>query len=269
MDFTSMVTNYNEAIMAADDRVSLENPPNPIVTAVEKYMGQTIVQRSKMKSGIPFEGLTEPSKMSELMCSCRITSRLIFIMILSGVDVPYGPKFSINSRFFEHAPRKIWSMLEFGVTQKQLEPIYFEFVPQHKLFLVQIFKKYPDTGDNFYSNEHSFVIYNEDGLCHVFSSWFDNKATPILYNKIPLHELMERLKLPNLLDDDNTNYLFGNNLRGELAILFFPCEVFDPLACKSLEKLKRIKKTNVKSKFRKSKFRKSKSGFKKSFKSRR
>jgi hypothetical protein len=167
-------------------------------------------------------------------------------MILSGVDVPYGPKFSINSRFFEHAPRKIWSMLEFGVNRQQLETIndniYLELVPQHELFLVQIFKKYPDTGDNFYSNEHTFVIYNdiynEDGLCHVFSSWFDNKATSIIYNKIPFDELMERLKLPNLLDDDNTNYLFGNNLHGELAILFFPCEVFDPLACKSLEKMK-------------------------------
>lgn len=67
----------------------------------------------------------------------------------------------------------------------------------------------------------------------MFSSWFDFKATPIIYNKLPFHELMERLKLPNLLD--NTNYLFGNNLRGELAILFFPCEVFDPIAYKSLE----------------------------------
>ncbi|MGA0120649.1 MAG: hypothetical protein ACO3HJ_04260 [Methylophilaceae bacterium] len=148
--------------MVADDPVSLENPPVPSIIAVDKYHSQTVVSGTKMKSGIPFVESTEPSKMSEMMCSCRVTARLVFIMILSGVDVPYGPEFSRNSRFFEQAP-KLWNMLEFGITQKQLdEHIYLEFVPDHKLFLVQIFKKYPDTGDNLYSNEHSFVIYNED-----------------------------------------------------------------------------------------------------------
>lgn len=246
MDFTSMVTNYNDAILGADDPVSLENPPKPTVLAVDKYLSQTVVSRTKMKSGIPFAESNEPSKMSELMCGCRTTAKLIFIMIISGVYVPYGPEFSKNSEFFEHMPPIIFYILEYGVTQKQLETlpenIYFELVPHHKLFIVQIYKNFFDTG-NLYSGLHTFVIYNEDGnedgLCHVFSSWFDFKAAPIIYRQIPFHELTELLKLPNLLDDDNTNYLFGNNLRGELAILFFPCEVFDPIACKSLEKMKR------------------------------
>jgi hypothetical protein len=240
-----MVTNYNDAIETCElDSLSANASSNPVICGLETIMQEPISSRLKVKEDRVLEDdEEEKSHMSKTMCGCRLTARVMFVMLILGIAQPSGKNFiEIYNHLFESDPSNVvntimgrgLNMSEINsINSGQVSNVTLYLTPSSDLFIVQILKYIDWLGS--YSPVHSFIIRNlGDGSCQVLSSWFaggDTMATPILEKTLSCEELNQRLQPQNLLDETNTNFLFGqgNNLDGNLVTIFIAKEAIIPL----------------------------------------
>lgn len=260
-----MITNYNEAIkMCEVNPLSAQASSNKTICGIQNVINQPVAERLKPK---PFlikdEDEDEKSPMSKTMCGCRLTAKVMFVMIILGITNPSGKDFiETYNHLFESEPLNVVNtIMGGGLNKTEIESIMMGQVPNvtislidsdSDLFIVQILK-YNEWMHNPFP-VHSFIIKKlANGKCQVLSSWFaggDTLATPIISNTLSCEELNERLKPENLLNDDNTNFLFGqgNNLNGNLVTIFISKD-----AIISLKRGGRKNKTKKKRKIKKRK----------------
>ena len=233
---------YNKAIEVCQySPYSYSSATNPTVCGIEQIIGRTVADgvREKYISIQPQDEDEQINPMHKSMCGCRLTARVIFVMLLLGINEPSGTPFmeKYKSLFSTEHPN-ITNIIMDGLNVKQISEIHggsvqniYSYLPPQtsNLFIVQILK-YIDFLQNYYPVHSFIVMIYPDNMCGVVSSWYsgdDSVATPIIYNKIPFEELQYVLK-PNegLLNNDYTDMLFGkgNNLEGNLETIFISKE---------------------------------------------
>lgn len=258
----NMVDNYNSAIQTCEiDSLSAYASSNPVICGLETIMQEPISSRLKVKNVVLEEDGEEKPHMSKTMCGCRLTAKVMFVMIILKINQPSGKNFiDTYNHLFESEPSNVVNTimgrgLNIGeitsISRGQIPNLTLSLTPSSDLFIVQILKHIDWM--NSYSPVHSFIVKNlGNGNCQVLSSWFaggDTMATPILEKTLSCEELNKRLEPQNLLDEKNTNFLFGqgNNLDGNLVTIFIAKEAI--ITSKSGgRKIKRKNKTNKRKK---------------------
>ena len=234
-----MVDTYNDAIVAVEDPLDILTAENQVVCGMETLIDQSVSYRLA-KANRQYDcddGPADP--MAKVMCSCRLTARVMFVMIILGLVIPSGPKFIEEYVKFFGPKHKILNHIiingldETGLVTVSSNPNIYLSLPTpetHDLYVVQILKYIHDT--HKYSPIHSFVVKRVDTkneMWMVLSSWYsggDSRATPIIQTFLSYTELNEILDTENLLNNQKTNSLFGagNNLEGKLETIFFSRE---------------------------------------------
>ena len=232
----SMITNYNEAIKICKKDPLGSAASNETVCGIQKIIKQNVSDRLRVRESSTRRDDDDDDDnpdMFQTMCGCRLTARVMFVMIILGISELKGSFFDTYSDLFDSEPSNIVNtIMGRGLNKTEIESIMggqvpnvaLSLTPSSDLFIVQILKYIEWTGA--YSPVHSFIIKNlGNGNCQVLSSWFaggDTLATPIISNTLSCEELNERLKPENLLDNNNTNFLFGqgNNLNGNQVTIF-------------------------------------------------
>ena len=244
----SIQKNYNDAInICYTYPNSYISATNPTICSVEQMVHgrKTVGERVRalhsereLAAGIQLSSdedeIIEP--MYKTMCGCRLTTRIIFVMLLLCINEPIGPEFMwIYGKLLHH---NINNTIMRGLNVDKLSGIvekdYYinESLEEiSDLFIVQILKRV-NRRVSMYDlvPAHSFiVIMYPDRSCGVISSWyggFDDAATPIIYNKISFEELRGVLTPEGLINKEYTDILFGkgNNLEGDLKTIFISKE---------------------------------------------
>ena len=233
---------YNKAIEVCQySPYSYSSATNPTVCGMEQIIGRTVADgvREKYISIQPQDEDEQINPMHKSMCGCRLTTRVIFVMLLLGINEPSGNLFmekyeSLFSTEHPNITNRIMDILNI----KQISEIHgglwshiYSYLPPQtsNLFIVQILK-YIDFLQNYYPVHSFIVMIYPDNMCGVVSSWYsgdDSVATSITYNKIPFEELQYVLTPDEgLLNNDYTDILFGkgNNLEGNLETIFISKE---------------------------------------------
>ena len=232
---------YNKAIEVCQySPYSYSSATNPTVCGMEQIIGRTVADgvREKYISIQPQDEDEQINPMHKSMCGCRLTTRVIFVMLLLGINEPSGTLFMEKyERLFSTEHPNITNRIMGGLNVKQISEIHggsvqniYSYLPQtSNLFIVQILK-YIDFLQNYYPVHSFIVMIYPDNMCGVVSSWYsgdDSVATSITYNKIPFEELQYVLTPDEgLLNNDYTDILFGkgNNLEGNLETIFISKE---------------------------------------------
>jgi hypothetical protein len=240
----SMITNYNEAIKICKKDPLGSAASNETVCGIQKIIKQNVSDRLRVRESSTRRDDDDDDDnphMFQTMCGCRLTARVMFVMIILGISELKGSFFDTYSDLFDSEPSNIVNtIMGRGLNKTEIESIMrgqvpnvaLSLTPSSDLFIVQILKYIEWWGG--YSPVHSFIIKNlGNGNCQVLSSWFaggDTLATPIISNTLSCEELNERLKPENLLNDENTNFLFGqgNNLNGNLVTIFISKDAIVP-----------------------------------------
>ena len=233
---------YNKAIEVCQySPYSYSSATNPTLCGIEQIIGRTVADgvREKYISIQPQDEDEQINPMHKSMCGCRLTARVIFVMLLLGINEPSGTLFmekyeSLFSTEHPNITNRIMGILNI----KQISEIHgglwshiYSYLPPQtsNLFIVQILK-YIDFLQNYYPVHSFIVMIYPDNMCGVVSSWYsgdDSVATSITYNKIPFEELQYVLTPDEgLLNNDYTDILFGkgNNLEGNLETIFISKE---------------------------------------------
>ena len=247
---------YNDAInICYTHPNSYISAANPTICAVEQLERSSVGERVRalhseraIAAGNQLSSdEDEIDPMYKRMCGCRLTTRVIFVMLLLGISQPIGPDFMyIYGYLLNHyTTNKIMGGMYLSELPSIIESNYYindslQFTPN--LFIVQILKRF-DRRESIYDliPVHSFiVVVYPDLSCGVISSWyggFDGAATSLIYTKIPdparptefttgVEELQEQLSPEGLLNTEYTDKLFGegNSLEGELKTIFISKE---------------------------------------------
>jgi len=267
----TMVSNYNNAIQRQSQieeyykqhkselvpENETDKASDQIITMLEKYQRVSIAQRNKMLKGIKLdEDDVVATHMSERMCGCRFTAKLIFTMILLRFTKPIGKRFetTYNTIFKQPLVEKI--MFEY-ISQSKIDdirnerhPHFYTLLPDTELCICVILSDNISEHGNLFSSEHNFVVFNRgDGNCNVLSSsWrgLGDVSTPISNKLVKYEDLKLRLMPENLRNKENAEDLFGSNinLTGNLEIIFISKEAFIALSGgkKKTKKRKKRKK---------------------------
>lgn len=267
----TMVSNYNNAIQRQSQieeyykqhksepvaENESDQTSDQIIAMLEKYQRVSVAERNKMLKGIKLDaddvGATH---MSERICGCRFTAKLIFTMILLHLTKPIGKRFetTYNTIFKQPLVEKIMfeyiSSSRIDDIRNERHPHFYTLLPDTELCICVILSDNISEYGNLFSSEHNFVVFNRgDGNCNVLSSsWrgVGDVSTPIS-NKLEKYEdLKLRLMPENLRNKENAEDLFGSNinLTGNLEIIFISKEAFIALSGgkKKTKKRKKRKK---------------------------
>ena len=226
-----IIFNYNNTVegLCIDPR-DVSPLQNKMICSIENVIGQSIGQRiSLIDHRRPGRQSREPNSddieesMFELICSCRLSAKIIFTMLYLGISIPNKRFYKKYKQFFENR-NYASSILNDGIREDDL--IRFIPGPQRKIFVLnnlqeysplygrivigQILKQTNDTGIMF-SPYHTFIIViNDNESCNVLSSWFDGGKENLVTNKVKsLEELQEILTIDSLLDEEVCSDLFG------------------------------------------------------------
>ena len=194
--------------------------------------------------------------MSQRMCGCRFTAKLIFTMILLHLTKPIGKRFetTYNTIFKHPLVEKIMfeyiSQTEIDDIREERHPHFYTALPYTKLCICVILSDNISDGGDLFSSEHNFVVFNRGGgKCNVLSSsWrgVGDVSTPISNKLVDYDDLINRLTPENLQKEGNPEYLFGPdiNLTGNLEIIFISKYAFIALSGgkKKTKKRKKRKK---------------------------
>lgn len=267
----TMVSNYNNVIQRQSQieeyykqhksepiaENESDQTSDQIIAMLEKYQRVSIAQRNKMLKGIKLdEDDVVATHMSERMCGCRFTAKLIFTMILLRFTKPIGKRFetTYNTIFKQPLVEKI--MFEY-ISQSKIDdirnerhPHFYTLLPDTELCICVILSDNISEHGNLFSSEHNFVVFNRgDGNCNVLSSsWrgLGDVSTPISNKLVKYEDLKLRLMPENLRNKENAEDLFGSNinLTGNLEIIFISKEAFIALSGgkKKTKKRKKRKK---------------------------
>ena len=240
--------NYNDAInICYTNPNSYISATNPTICAVEQLERSSVGERVSalhseraLAAGIQLSSdEDEIDPMYKRMCGCRLTTRIIFVMLLLGINEPIGPEFMwIYGKLLHHnINNTIMRGLNIDKLSGKIPIVEREYYINESLeeisdlFIVQILKRV-NRRVSMYDlvPVHSFiVIMYPDRSCGVISSWyggFDGGATPLIYNKISFEELQGVLTPKGLINTEYTDILFGkgNNLEGDLKPIFISKE---------------------------------------------
>ena len=236
-----MTRTYNDAIeLCKKEPTGAKASENPTICGIQNIIEQPVANRLKLK---PFlirgeDDDEDEASMAQIMCGCRLTAKVLFVMITLKIFEPIGQKFIEEYKNLFETSNIVNTIMGKGLNESKISEIKRGEVSgvsldltSSDLFIVQILK-YIDWMDT-YSPVHSFIINKNSGHCQVLSSWYaggDTEATPIISNILSCDELNERLQPENLLDNDNTDFLFGprNNLNGKLVIIFISADAIIP-----------------------------------------
>ena len=263
----NIINTYNEAIKVCQYTPYDHNSAtNPTVCGIEQIIEQPIAHRLKERRPVIQYEDEERSPLYKSMCGCRLTARVVFVMLLLGINEPSGiPFMEKYESLFSMRHQNITNMIMGGLNVKQISDInnglykniHSYLLPKtSNLFIVQILKHgYRDSPNKFYPVHSFIVMIYPDNMCGVVSSWYsgdDSVATSITYNKIPFEELQQVLRPDEgLLNNKYTDILFGegNNLEGILEIVFVPKEaIIDEMKLRAGAKRARKKRKKKKKK---------------------
>ena len=220
---------YNEAItMCYEDPHSDIASTNKTICGIEQIIDHPIAKRTRDINYFKYvDDDEDPVPMYKSMCGCRLTSFVIFVMLLLNISIPSGLK-------FQDTYEKLYSRVS-PIIRKILDgPLLFRHIREIKswqllniyiyptlqstsdIYIVNIYKYIEDLGS--YHTMHSFIVRNilvdSKKLCEVISSWYsgaDSPATPLIYNRFPFDELQVLLTPEYLLNHEVTTKLFGEN----------------------------------------------------------
>ena len=106
----NMVNHYNSAIQTCEiDTLSEDASSNQVICGLETIMQEPISSRLKVKDDrVLEEDEEEKPHMSKTMCGCRLTARVMFVMLILGINEPSGKDFiDTYNELFESNPSKV------------------------------------------------------------------------------------------------------------------------------------------------------------------
>ena len=212
-----MVNSYNDVIEKCR-----ENPlsTHPTICKIETMVDSSIADRLPRGD--------EKISMDKTMCSCRITAKIMFVMLDLNIIKPSGPDYERTYwGYFDDTNNLVNNIVNIGLNYTTIKKIgggAFPNVslllppPSPNLLIVQILKRDIYNTDYFFPL-HTFIIkiINET-TCEVFSSWFSGEEnavpTPIIFTRLSyeqLHELLTPPIKPNILFGKDNNLDVGQS----------------------------------------------------------
>lgn len=263
-----MIRNYNDAIrVCRSDPTGHQASENKTICGMEKLMGHSVSNRLKNKEvatddpEVDFFSFKEP--MHAMMCGCRLTAAVMFLMIVRGLTLPVGNDFIEEyQRVFGSGRSIAATILEKGLHDVQLSYIeggrvsHISTTLPHDegLWIVAILKH--EVSGSRWVPVHTFVLrITEAGhKCQILSTWYsggNTKPSPITMRELESSELRTLLTPSSLQVRQNTEFLFGegNSLAGDLLLVFLGKDAL--LASQGVGGSRRKKRTRNKSKRRK------------------
>jgi hypothetical protein len=209
-----MVNSYNDVIEKCR-----ENPlsTHPTICKIETMVDSSIADRLPRGD--------EKISMDKTMCSCRITAKIMFVMLDLNITEPIGSKYERTYKdYFEDT--NVNRIVDRGLNSTEIDEInswdrnpninpnisLLLPPPLPNLLIVQILKRDIRYDRNYYFPLHTFIIkiikiINET-TCEVFSSWFSGEEnavpTPIIFTRLSYADLKYLLTPPI-----KPNILFG------------------------------------------------------------
>lgn len=231
-----IVQSYNEAIERSQCPTSKESSEDLTICGIETAINHNVSQRLRKKDILDDEDDDEPEPFNKLMCGCRLTSLVLFVMFILNISTPSGSEFQnlyrkIRGNFSPNvrevvsghiSKRKMDELIE-GVDQY----IKSELESDCDVNIVYIYKLISTWGQKSWSLVHSFIIRNNHGKYELISSWYsggESSATSLIYNTFTFDELKGTLTLESLLDRGKCEKIFGEGnyfeKDNDLVILF-------------------------------------------------
>lgn len=290
-----IVEKYNEAIeIAKTEPLSVSASKNPIICSIETVIGNEISHRLREndKTNIDDDDdgdvrVRDPP-IHKSMCSCRMTTLVLFVMFYLNISIPSAPPFldtywslkrnlSDNIKLVHNGFINLTQMKNL-TTGKEDEDIKFRsdyysggmnrldlesFIDMN---IVYIYKLIRGAGGAYWGLMHSFIIRNNQKKDHPFeliSSWCDvlgeSPATGLIYNAFTFEDLQTILTPYSLLVKENSEKIFGKGnffdreeCSGKLTILFVSKDgLLKGLTAGSKTKKKHRSKKNTKRKKKK------------------
>ena len=236
----SIVKNYNKSItLCRKHPESEEASTNATICGMEEVLGHPVAKKTRRSSHVSLEGHGEPP-FYKLMCGCRITTLVLFVMLVFGIETPSGPEFhslyrrtmgelSDNAKLIIGGCIPISKMKELISGKDQ--DIKSELESDIDINIVYIFKYMDREISPNYQIFHSFIIRYNQGIYEIFSSWYSGRGehgetsvTQLIYKTFTFDELKGRLTCESLLNREICEEIFGEGnffpLGSELKILF-------------------------------------------------
>lgn len=256
-----IVERYNKSIeLCRKSPESKAASEDFTICGIEEVLKHPVAKRTRMSSHVELEGDEETQSLDKLMCGCRLTSLVLFVMLILNISVPFGTKFhDLYRRIMGNLSPNIRVINEGYITHSKMkelirgddEHIKSELEPDIDINIVNIFKYIRGFE---YQISHSFLIrYNHvHDIYELISSWYSgggSPATPLIYKTFELDELKGRLTLKSLLNKENCEEIFGKGNYFEedsiLQILFISKDgVLNGLKKAQKKKSKKHKKKN-------------------------
>ena len=267
----SIVQNYNKSItLCRKHPESEEASKNVTICGMEEVLGHPVAKKTRRFSHVSLEDRGEPP-FYKLMCGCRITSLVLFVMLVFGIETPSGPEFhssyrrtmgelSHNAGLIIGGCIPIYKMKE--LIRGDDPHIKSELESDIDINIVYIFKYMDREISPNYQLFHSFIIRYNQGIYEIFSSWYsgcgehgETSATQLIYKTFTFDELKGRLTCKSLLNNENCEEIFGEGNYfpedSDLKILFIRKTGIlktPPSGQKKKKKKKKKKKTKRKKK---------------------
>ena len=231
--------------------VSEEAAGNNYITITEEmcHMGVSERLREESYAGhILEEDEEEREKQHIGMCGCRLTAKLMFMLLYLGTknitkevkkeivklyESENPVNLIINSGFTERRTRGIVGETIASIARGEfIDGIDYSLPDEKGLYLVQILKNYGFGYQPF----HTFVIYNnKKAKSYIITSWYsgggEEEATELDYQEGPREDVSEFLL--GIEDNERKNEswqqmavnLFNNEIpKGEYRIIYFSSE---------------------------------------------
>jgi hypothetical protein len=268
-----IVEGYNKSIeLCRKSPESRKASEDVTICGVEEVLKHPVAKRTRSSSHLSSGDYEEPQSFDKLMCGCRLTSLVLFIMLILNISIPSGIKFhSLYGEIMSNLSPNVREIISGYIPRPKMEElisdggqhIKSELEPDIDINIVNIFKYIPGFE---YQSLHSFIIRNNQGIYELISSWYsggESSATPLIYKTFTFDELKRRLTCKSLLNKGNCEEIFGEGNYFEkdsiLKILFISKDgVLNGLTAKKHKKkkhTKRKKKRKSKQRRKKSKMR--------------
>ena len=218
-----IVERYNKSIeLCRKSPESKAASEDFTICGIEEVLKHPVAKRTRMSSHVELEGDEATQSLDKLMCGCRLTSLVLFVMLILNISVPFGTKFhDFYRRMMGNLSHNIRVINEGYITRSKMEElirgvdehIKSELEPDIDINIVNIFKYIPGFE---YQISHSFLIrYNHGhGNYELISSWYSgggSPATPLIYKTFEFDELKGRLTFESLLNKKNCEEIFGKD----------------------------------------------------------
>jgi len=224
-DIDKMVENYNSSIEECSNNTLSADPIVCLVEVLSNRRIGTILRPRTPALSLDDDDDYVPT-MSEIMCGCRQTAKIMFVMLHLKLQNPIDEVIKKYDIFFNNERRNIINtIVNPGTTSTILtrvindvgsglhEGVYSSLsnpgARKHRLFIVQVLRLIKKDlygnpmligGEVVYTEVHTFIVIKLiDNRYRVLSSWYSGgDATPIISTDLNYDELIDLLKPENL-----------------------------------------------------------------------